>query len=69
LISPAGSAKKSGLSPLFGRIGCGWFCFMGTTIDFAGKCVEVCKPNAVSLKFVWNRKRYKEKTGQLPKHL
>jgi polyferredoxin len=25
------------LSPLFGRIGCGWFCFMGTTIDLAGK--------------------------------
>jgi ferredoxin-type protein NapH len=25
------------LSPLFGRIGCGWFCFMGTTIDMAGK--------------------------------
>lgn len=25
------------LSPLIGRIGCGWFCFMGTTIDFAGK--------------------------------
>lgn len=25
------------LSPLFGRIGCGWFCFMGTAIDFAGK--------------------------------
>jgi ferredoxin-type protein NapH len=27
-----------------------------------GKCVEVCKPGAVSLKFVWNRRRYKEKT-------
>jgi len=25
------------ISPLFGRIGCGWFCFMGTTIDLAGK--------------------------------
>lgn len=25
------------ISPLFGRIGCGWFCFMGTTIDMAGK--------------------------------
>ncbi len=25
------------LSPLFGRIGCGWFCFMGSTIDLAGK--------------------------------
>ena len=25
------------LSPLFGRIGCGWFCFMGTTNDLAGK--------------------------------
>jgi polyferredoxin len=24
------------LSPIFGRIGCGWFCFMGTTIDLAG---------------------------------
>lgn len=21
------------ISPLFGRIGCGWFCFMGTTMD------------------------------------
>jgi polyferredoxin len=25
------------LSPLFGRIGCGWFCFVGTTTDFVGK--------------------------------
>jgi len=25
------------ISPVFGRIGCGWFCFMGTTIDLAGK--------------------------------
>lgn len=25
------------ISPVFGRIGCGWFCFMGTTIDMAGK--------------------------------
>lgn len=25
------------ISPLFGRIGCGWFCFMGTTFDFVGK--------------------------------
>ena len=25
------------ISPLFGRIGCGWFCFMGTTLDLAGK--------------------------------
>jgi polyferredoxin len=25
------------LSPLFGRIGCGWFCFMGTIIDLVGK--------------------------------
>lgn len=25
------------LSPLIGRVGCGWFCFMGTTIDIAGK--------------------------------
>jgi polyferredoxin len=24
------------LSPLVGRIGCGWFCFMGTVTDFAG---------------------------------
>jgi len=24
------------LSPLVGRIGCGWFCFMGTVSDFAG---------------------------------
>ena len=24
------------LSPLIGRIGCGWFCFMGTVSDFAG---------------------------------
>lgn len=24
------------LSPLIGRIGCGWFCFMGTVTDFAG---------------------------------
>ncbi len=24
-------------SPLIGRIGCGWFCFMGTINDFAGK--------------------------------
>ncbi len=24
------------LSPLFGRIGCGWFCFMGTVTDFGG---------------------------------
>lgn len=34
-----------------------------------GKCAEVCRPNAISLKFVWNRKRYKEKTGQLSKPL
>lgn len=27
------------LSPLFGRVGCGWFCFMGTVQDFAGKYV------------------------------
>lgn len=25
------------LSPLFGRVGCGWFCFMGTTYDMASK--------------------------------
>ena len=25
------------ISPLFGRIGCGWFCFMGTVTDFSGK--------------------------------
>jgi len=25
------------LSPLIGRIGCGWFCFMGTVTDFSGK--------------------------------
>lgn len=25
------------LSPLFGRIGCGWFCFMGTVSDFASQ--------------------------------
>jgi polyferredoxin len=25
------------ISPLFGRIGCGWFCFMGTTMDFSGQ--------------------------------
>lgn len=25
------------LSPLFGRIGCGWFCFMGTASDFASQ--------------------------------
>lgn len=25
------------LSPLFGRLGCGWFCFMGTTFDLSGK--------------------------------
>ncbi|MBN2415552.1 4Fe-4S binding protein [bacterium] len=25
------------ISPLFGRIGCGWFCFMGTTMDLAGR--------------------------------
>lgn len=25
------------ISPFFGRIGCGWFCFMGTVQDFAGK--------------------------------
>jgi len=24
------------LSPLVGRIGCGWFCFMGTVTDFTG---------------------------------
>ena len=24
------------LSPLIGRIGCGWFCFMGTVSDYAG---------------------------------
>ncbi len=24
------------ISPLFGRIGCGWFCFMGTIIDMVG---------------------------------
>jgi len=26
------------LSPLFGRIGCGWFCFMGTVFDVGGSC-------------------------------
>lgn len=25
------------LTPLIGRVGCGWFCFMGTTIDLAGE--------------------------------
>lgn len=25
------------ISPLFGRIGCGWFCFMGTCSDFASQ--------------------------------
>ena len=25
------------ISPLVGRIGCGWFCFMGTVTDFASK--------------------------------
>lgn len=25
------------LSPIFGRIGCGWFCFMGTTNDLASE--------------------------------
>ncbi len=25
------------LSPIFGRVGCGWFCFMGTTNDMAGE--------------------------------
>ena len=25
------------VSPLFGRIGCGWFCFMGTVIDMASQ--------------------------------
>jgi polyferredoxin len=25
------------ISPLFGRIGCGWFCFMGTTQDLASQ--------------------------------
>ncbi len=25
------------ISPLFGRIGCGWFCFMGTASDFASQ--------------------------------
>lgn len=25
------------ISPLFGRIGCGWVCFMGTTIDLASQ--------------------------------
>ena len=24
------------LSPLLGRVGCGWFCFMGTVTDFSG---------------------------------
>ncbi|HNX85665.1 MAG TPA: 4Fe-4S binding protein [Bacteroidales bacterium] len=24
------------ISPLFGRIGCGWFCFMGTVTDYGG---------------------------------
>ena len=24
-------------SPLFGRIGCGWFCFMGTTMDLSSQ--------------------------------
>ena len=27
-----------------------------------GKCVEVCKPNAVSIKFVWNREEHKSST-------
>jgi len=26
------------ISPLFGRIGCGWFCFMGTTMDLTSNC-------------------------------
>jgi ferredoxin-type protein NapH len=35
------------ISPLFGRIGCGWICFMGTIQDFAGQ---------VSLyKIKWNK--------------
>ncbi|MCK5169073.1 MAG: 4Fe-4S binding protein [Bacteroidales bacterium] len=25
------------VSPIFGRIGCGWFCFMGTAIDLASQ--------------------------------
>jgi len=25
------------ISPLFGRIGCGWFCFMGATMDLASQ--------------------------------
>jgi ferredoxin-type protein NapH len=25
------------ISPLFGRIGCGWFCFMGATMDLSGQ--------------------------------
>lgn len=25
------------ISPLFGRIGCGWFCFMGTTMDLSSQ--------------------------------
>ncbi len=25
------------ITPLFGRIGCGWFCFMGTAYDLAGR--------------------------------
>ena len=25
------------ISPLFGRIGCGWFCFMGTTMDLTSQ--------------------------------
>lgn len=25
------------VTPLFGRVGCGWFCFMGTTLDLVGE--------------------------------
>jgi len=28
------------ITPLFGRLGCGWFCFMGTTYD----CVAMVRP-------------------------
>jgi len=32
------------LAPLFGRIGCGWFCFMGTVNDLAGARSLIRRP-------------------------
>lgn len=41
------------LTPLFGRVGCGWFCFMGTTYD----CAHSVRPHTAKYRktMVWLR--------------